>query len=151
MRNNIKGVGKVLIFITFPFLCYFVFYSRPQVTIENDTDKIIYLYVMERSLILEEPSIDEVNQIKIAKIIRPKGKLKIKPSIGALLKNDMELDVGWQIGSRIESLSESGYQWFSIGSKNGVCSFSIKIYTLYIEKKKGNGILCFKRISPVDP
>ncbi|MBS0967806.1 hypothetical protein JK232_02760 [Nissabacter archeti] len=151
MRNNIKRGGKVVIFITFLFLCYFVLYFRPQITIENDTDKIIYLYVMERSLILEEPSIDEVNQIKTAKIIRPKSKLKIRPTIGSLLRKKIELDIGWQVGSRVESLSESGYQWFSIGSKNGVCSFSIKIDTLYTEKKKGNKILCFKRINPIEP
>lgn len=98
----------------------------------------------------DEPSIEEVDQLKNIKIINSGQQTEITPSLKTLLSDNMELSVGWKIGSRVESQSKNGHQRFAIDSKYGECALSIHINENDVVIIKSGRGTCYKKISPLD-
>jgi hypothetical protein len=151
-KNNITKNSRTMflflagVLVLFPIL----FKLRPSVVLRNDTGQIIYIYVMERVSSHDEPSVQEVEQLKKVRVVKPNGELTVTPSLGSLLKRNIELDIGWRINGRTESPSGRGSQAFSLGSENGACHYAIRINESKSEWQKEQGDLCIKKIAPLN-
>ncbi|CNJ22248.1 Uncharacterised protein [Yersinia pseudotuberculosis] len=132
------------------FIYIALLYLPPKINIYNNINEIIYIYFMQKKSNTDEPSIEEINQLKNIKIINPSQQAEITPSLKTLLSDNMELSVGWKIGSRVESQSKSGHQRFAIGSENNECALSIHINKNDVVIIKSGRATCYKKISPLD-
>ncbi|WP_145556761.1 hypothetical protein [Yersinia canariae] len=133
-------IGVIIVFIYIISL-----YFSPKIHIYNNTNKIIYIYFMQKKANADEPSVEEIEQLKNIKIINPDEKTEIAPSLKTLFSDNMELSIGWKIGSRVESHSKSGHQRFVIDSKNGECTFSIHINENDVVTIKNGRGACYKK------
>ncbi|OMQ21468.1 hypothetical protein [Serratia oryzae] len=129
---------------------FIIFKLKPSVVIHNNTAQSIHIYVMERDRSNDEPSVQEVEQLKKVRIVKPDGELTVTPSLGSLLKRSTGLDIGWRIDSRTESPSGSGSQGFSMDSENGACHYAIHIHESKSEWQKERGDFCTKKITPLN-
>ncbi|CNL10810.1 hypothetical protein [Yersinia aleksiciae] len=138
-------IGVIVVFIHMVSL-----YFSPKINIHNNTNKTIYIYFMQKKANADEPSTEEIDQLKNIKIINPDEKAEVAPSLKTLFSDNMELSIGWKIGSRIELYSKSGHQGFVIDSINGECAFSIHINENDVVTIKNGKGACYKKISPLN-
>lgn len=134
----------VLLLIT----AYVIYQSmKPSVTLQNSTDKVIYIYTMQSMLGEDEPTEDEMTQLKNIKVLQPQETIKI--TTHSLFTDKTKLSIGWKIGSRVESEAQTGHQTFAISSNNGICQYTLTIkqddHQLTSEKQG----FCYKKLMPI--
>lgn len=117
--------------------------SKPAPTIEihNKTTKTIYIYTLQ-SYFLIEPTLEELQQLKNVKFIKPNYQLSVPVSTS--YTDDSELSIGWKISFRTDT--DGGGIRILINDSKGVCGIDVFIKehsAEIIEKQTTN---CAKKI-----
>jgi|GEM_PF-3211203 hypothetical protein len=122
---------------------------KPRITIKNNTNEIVRVYVMERVISEDEPSIEEVDQLKKVRILNPQEKISIAPSFSTLLHINKEIDIGWRTMPPEKINTKVGHKWFFIKATKGNCSYSLTISNDNYALKNEHSHICIKRLTPI--
>lgn len=146
-----KKIFFILLFFIFILICYVISNSlRPIITFKNTTDKMVYLYQIQWDSSQLEPEPDEVSQLTPPLVILPNKNIQLRPNFSTLLSNHMQWDIGWKIGSRIESEANAGGKMFFFSHIQGSCEFIVKIFDNNdsVNITTNNKWFCYKNLVP---
>lgn len=137
MKLNKKGL--VILSIVLLIIFYF---SRlaPTIYLHNNTNKDLYIYTMQHTGSME-PTLEELQQLKRIKVIRPNEQLSLPVSIS--YSEDSELFSKWKIGSQS---GNGGNIIALINDSKGGCAIDIFIKENSIEVIDKEAIYCAQKV-----
>lgn len=139
-----KKIMVFFCFLLFTFL--FINHGLPFVIINNETDKVIYLYSGVGEIGIE-PNEEDASASMSPVQVEKGSSVKIPLRFFDLFMKNGRLYLGWKIGSRTSSQATAvRYKSFDITSEKGGCAVQVAIkgskdLVWYASKKS-----CFKKL-----